>query len=29
MSPKGGEIVFTVEKGRMLIKLGQFDTFEF
>ena len=29
MSHKGDEIVFSVEKGKMLIKLGQFDTFEF
>jgi len=29
MSPKGDEIVFKVEKGKMLIKIGQFDSFEF
>lgn len=28
-SHKGDEIVFSVQKGTMLIKLGQFDTFEF
>lgn len=26
---KGDEIVFSVQKGKILIKLGQFDTFEF
>jgi hypothetical protein len=29
MSGKGDELVFKVEKGKMLIKLGQFDTFKF
>jgi len=29
ISPKGDEVVFKVEKGKMLIKLGQFDSFEF
>lgn len=29
MVPKGDEIVFKVEQGKMLIKLGQFDSFEF
>ncbi len=26
---KGDEIVFSVQKGKMLIKLGQFDSFKF
>ena len=26
---KGDEIVFSIQKGKILIKLGQFDTFEF
>lgn len=29
ISNKGDEVVFKVEKGSMLIKLGQFDAFEF
>jgi len=29
MSHKGDEIVISVKKGKMLIKLGQFDSFEF
>lgn len=29
MSQKGDELVFAVTKGAMLVKMGQFDTFEF
>ena len=29
LSPEGDQIVFKVEKGEVLIKLGQFDTFKF
>ena len=28
-SQLGDEIVFTVKKGKMLIKMGQFDSFKF